>query len=67
VVGWDEGGAFYVAGFTRSPDFPTTADGFDETYNAGTSDAFISHFDSGVDTMMIFLDGFESGDLSIWK
>lgn len=59
-------GTFYVAGFTRSLDFPTTTSSFDETYNGGTSDAFISHFDSGIDSRMIFADDFESGDTSGW-
>ncbi len=50
VGGTDPGGTFYVAGYTRSPDFPTTAGAFDESYNGGTSDAFIGHVDPGVDT-----------------
>ncbi len=67
MVGWDAGGTLYVAGYTRSPDFPTTAGAFDETYNGGTSDAFISHFDAGVDTVMIYFESFESGDVSNWR
>ena len=67
VGGRDSRGTLYVAGYTRSADFPTTAGAFDESYNGGTSDAFISHVDPGVDAMMIFVDGFESSDTSSWK
>lgn len=38
-------GQTYVAGFTRSNDFPTTAGAFDRTYAGGSSDAFISAYD----------------------
>lgn len=41
----DDGGRLYVAGYTRSADFPTTAGAFDETYNGGTSDAFVSRIE----------------------
>jgi len=37
----------YVAGNTPSADFPTTANAFDGSYNGGTSDAFVSLFDTG--------------------
>jgi hypothetical protein len=36
----DDAGAAYVAGFTGSTNFPTTADAFDPTHNGG-SDAFV--------------------------
>jgi hypothetical protein len=36
----------YVAGYTRSLDFPTIPGGFDNSYNGGTSDAFISLLDT---------------------
>lgn len=44
AVGVDGIGDAFVAGFTRSADFPTTAGAFDRTYDGGTSDAFISRF-----------------------
>lgn len=46
VIGLDGSGFAYVAGFTRSSDFPTTGGAFDRTYNGGTSDAFIAQFDA---------------------
>ena len=37
----DGAGTAYVAGFTYSPDFPTTAGAFDTTYN-DAGDAFVT-------------------------
>jgi hypothetical protein len=37
----DTSGSAYIAGLTRSPDFPTTVDAFDTTFNGG-SDAFFT-------------------------
>ena len=37
----DETGSAYVAGFTCSSDFPTTAGAFETTYNGGYDDAFV--------------------------
>lgn len=34
-------GATYVSGSTDSPDFPTTPDAYDRTFNGGSSDAFV--------------------------
>jgi hypothetical protein len=41
----DDGGRLYVAGYTRSADFPTTPGAFDESYNGGTSDAFVARIE----------------------
>lgn len=46
AIGLDSTGLAYIAGYTRSSDFPTTANAFDRTYNGGTSDAFITVFDA---------------------
>jgi len=43
----DDAGLLYVAGYTRSSDFPTTPGAFDDSYNGGTSDAFVSLIDTG--------------------
>lgn len=43
----DDTGLLYVAGYTRSSDFPTTPGAFDNSYNGGTSDAFVSLIDTG--------------------
>jgi hypothetical protein len=37
----DAAGAAYVAGFTYSPNFPTTANAFQRTFGGGSSDAFV--------------------------
>jgi beta-propeller repeat-containing protein len=41
----DGGGNAWIAGGTSSADFPTTADGFDTSFN-GTSDAFVAEIDA---------------------
>ena len=46
VVALDDTDLVYVAGYTRSDDFPTTSGAFDNSYNGGTSDAFISLIDA---------------------
>lgn len=46
VIAVDDEGGLYVAGYTRSTDFPTTSGALDRSYNGGTSDAFISLFGS---------------------
>jgi len=52
--GWDKAyslavdgnGAVYVTGYTRSSDFPTTPGSYDQTYNGGDGDAFVTKLDS---------------------
>ena len=46
AIAIDDEENIYAAGYTRSADFPTTADAFDRSYNGGTSDAFVSVFDT---------------------
>lgn len=46
VLALDDNDQIYVAGFTRSVDFPTTPGAFDNSYNGGTSDAFVSLIDA---------------------
>ena len=63
-------GTVFAAGYTRSSDFPATPGAFDESYNGGTSDAFVAAYDTGTGAVpdpTIFDDGFESGDLSAWS
>ena len=42
----DNDGNIYIAGITDSEDFPTTPGVFQEKYNGGTRDVFLSKFDS---------------------
>jgi len=53
-------GDIYVAGWTSSSDFPTTPDAYDTTYN-GNRDAFLSKFDSNLETLLSssYLGGIE--------
>ncbi len=44
-------GNLYVTGWTESADFPTTPEAYDTTYN-GNRDAFISKFDSSLETLL---------------
>ena len=41
----DGDGNIYIAGITGSDDFPTTSGAFQEQYNGGTRDVFLSKFD----------------------
>jgi len=41
----DDDGNIYIAGITESADFPTTPGAFQEKYNGGTRDVFLSKFD----------------------
>src|SRR4030095_15373363 len=38
----DTSGSVYLTGATSSPNFPTTADAFDTTFNGGPSDVFVT-------------------------
>ena len=66
VITLDQAGRVYVAGYTDSADFPTTAGSFDTSYNGGTSDAFVSWIDTGGESGLIFADDFESGEMDRW-
>jgi len=54
----DANGNVYVVGSTHSPNFPSTANNYDESYNGG-QDAFISVFDKDLKTLLgsTFLGG----------
>lgn len=47
----DNNGKLFVSGFTWSSSYPTTAGAFDEGYNGGSYDAFISRFDTLLTTI----------------
>ena len=46
VVALDDIDRVYVAGYTRSRDFPTTPGAFDNTYNHATSDGYVNTSDA---------------------
>ena len=52
VVEIGENENVYVCGFTSSTTFPTTPGVFDEDYNGGAEDAFISKFDNNLTTLL---------------
>jgi Beta-propeller repeat len=45
AIAIDGDGRAYVAGRTRSTDYPTTADGYDRSFNGGFYNAFVSELD----------------------
>ncbi len=49
----DNNGKLFMAGFTWSSNYPTTTGVFDETYNGGSFDAFISRFDTLLTTLEV--------------
>lgn len=55
----DGDGNIYIAGITKSTDFPTTTGVFQEKYNGGTHDVFLSKFDSDLKQLLAstFLGG----------
>jgi hypothetical protein len=61
----DSSGNAYVTGFTSSPNFPTTVDAFDTTYNGGSTDAFVTRLNPAGSVLVYstFLGG--SGDASV--
>ncbi|MFC2132795.1 ankyrin repeat domain-containing protein [Bacteroidota bacterium] len=47
-IAQDKSGNIYMAGITNSDDFPTTNGAFQEKYNGGAMDVFVSKFDPGL-------------------
>jgi hypothetical protein len=64
----DAGGNTYVTGVTASSEasFPVTV-GPDLTYNGGANDGFVAKVSSSGASLLIFADGFESGNTSAWS
>jgi ankyrin repeat protein len=48
----DNDGNIYIAGITDSENFPTTPGAFQEKYNGGTRDVFLSKFDSDLKELL---------------
>lgn len=49
----DQNGKLFMAGYTWSSNYPTTTGAFDETYNGGSFDAFVSRFDTLLTTLEV--------------
>ncbi len=47
----DLSGDLYIAGFTESSGFPTSAGAFDTSFNGGDDDIFVSKFDADLETL----------------
>ncbi|MFO7789171.1 MAG: SBBP repeat-containing protein [Bacteroidales bacterium] len=50
-MGFDQNGKLFITGYTWSGDYPTTAGVYDQTYNGGDYDVFVSRFDSTLTTL----------------
>lgn len=48
----DDDGNIYIAGITQSEDFPTTPGTYQEKYNGGTRDVFLSKFDPDLEELL---------------
>jgi ankyrin repeat protein len=48
----DDDGNIYIAGITESTDFPTSPGAFQEKYNGGTRDVFLTKFDSDLGALL---------------
>jgi hypothetical protein len=58
----DGNGNAYVAGWTRSTNFPTTPGAFQTTYGGGTSDAFVAKIAFNLQATTLAVGGFPSPD-----
>ncbi len=63
----DRNGDVFVAGYTESPDFPTTSGAFDREFDGGPRDAFLIKLDNDLKTLKAstFLGG--SGNERDWN
>ena len=52
TISLDSSGNVFIAGFTENEDFPTTSGAYDNSYNGGTSDIFISKFNDSLTNLL---------------
>ena len=50
-LAFDGSGNIFITGETYSSDYPTTSGAYDETFNGGAYDAFVSKLDNGLTTL----------------
>ncbi|OQX81622.1 MAG: hypothetical protein B6D64_01680 [Bacteroidetes bacterium 4484_276] len=51
-VATDSFGNVYISGYTWSADFPTTAGVYNQNFNGGSTDRFVSKFDNGLENLL---------------
>jgi hypothetical protein len=67
TVGIDGNNNIFVSSNTKSPSFPTTPGAYDETFNGGSFDIYVSKFDGTLSTLLAstFIGG--AGDEQVYR